>query len=446
MNKTVAILSLAFFFAVTMIPSGASAGDPVKVGVVLPLTGTEANFGEIEKLSFELAVEEINAKGGVKGSPINLLFEDDSSKPDVGRSAIEKLIRQDGVALVGGGYSSSVTAAMAGVAVNNAFPLVINTGSADNITEPWSYTVSGQMATKKKKAMSEETDAVKKEALKKEADELAAKAEQEAASVMPRYAIFRINPPASEYAGGIESLLTDVIKPKTAALLHENSAFGTSSAADVEKRLAKLGIKLLIKESYDKASIDFKPVLSKVKEANPDIVYMVSYVNDAALLMNQSMELRLNPKMFIGGGAGFTMPEFQKNAGKASEKVISATLWHQTLKYPGAKEYYDKFLKKYNRDTEYHGAEAYAAMYVIADALKRAKSLSKEDITKALAETDMMTVFGPVKFATYGKKANQNKGEAYVVQWIKGEQEIVWPKKYATTDVVFPVDWIKERQ
>ena len=155
---------------------------------------------------------------------------------------------------------------------------------------------------------------------------------------------------------------------------------------------------MLLKEGYEAGGIDFKPVLMKVKQLNPDIVYMVSYIMDASLLMKQAKELKLTPKMFIGGAAGFTLPEFPQNAGDASEKVISATLWYQSLPYPGAMDYFKKFVAKFDKDTEYHGAEAYAAAYVIADVLKRTSLHQAADIKAALAKTDMMTVFGPVKF------------------------------------------------
>jgi branched-chain amino acid transport system substrate-binding protein len=170
---------------------------------------------------------------------------------------------------------------------------------------------------------------------------------------------------------------------------------------------------------------------------------MVSYIMDASLIMKQAKELKLTPKMFVGGAAGFTLPEFAKNSGVASEKVISATLWHQVLPFPGAMDYYKKFVAKYNKPTEYHGAEAYAACYVIADVLKRAKSFKNTDIKQALSETDMMTVFGPVKFTTWGKMKNQNKAATYVVQWIDGKLELVWPTLHATKAFVYPVDWMK---
>ncbi|UCF85183.1 MAG: ABC transporter substrate-binding protein [Desulfobacteraceae bacterium] len=371
------------------------AADTVKVGIVLPLTGPQAKFGEIEKLSFDLALEEINGAGVINGKKLELVMEDDTGRPDVGRSVVEKLITKDKVVMVGGGYSSSVTYAVAGVCQQNKMPFLVNTGSADKITTSgWDY-------------------------------------------------IYRMNPPVSKYANAIETMLPETVKPKTAAVLYENTLFGTKGAKSFGKTCKTLGIKVVLKEGYEHGGIDYKPVLIKIKQLKPDIVYMVSYIMDASLLMKQAKEMKLTPKMFIGGAAGFTLPEFAQNAGVASEKVISATLWHQVLPFPGAMDYYKKFVARYNKPTEYHGAEAYAACYVIADVLKRAKSFKNTDVKQALTETDMMTAFGPVKFTTWGKMKNQNKASTYVVQWIDGKLELVWPVKHATKPFVYPVDWLK---
>jgi branched-chain amino acid transport system substrate-binding protein len=380
----------ASILALVMVASVGFA-ETIKVGVLLPLTGSQAKFGEIEKRSYEMAAEEINAKGGVNGKKIELLFEDDTGKPDVGRSGVEKLISREKVPVITGGYSSSVTAAAAPVAQQFKVPFVICTGSADDVTEKgYDY-------------------------------------------------VFRVNPPASEYPNAIKSFLQGVAKDvKTVALLYENSAFGQSSSKSFEKDAVELGLKIVVKEGYQAGAIDFKPILTKVKAANPDMIYMVSYVMDASLLMRQSKELRINPKMFVGGGAGFTLPEFAKSAGDASDGVFSATLWVDTLPFPGAKEYSANFKKKYGSETEYHGAEAYAAMYVVADALKRAKSITPKDVRDALTTTDMKTAFGPVKFISYGKKTQQNKLDTYMVQWQKGTLEAVWPTNVATKKYIYP--------
>ena len=114
--KSRGLLVCAVVLSAVFLCGGALAADTIKVGVLLPLTGSQAKFGEIEKRSYEMAAEEINAKGGVKGMKIELLFEDDTGKPDVGRSGMEKLISRENVPVITGGYSSSVTAAAAPVA------------------------------------------------------------------------------------------------------------------------------------------------------------------------------------------------------------------------------------------------------------------------------------------------------------------------------------------
>ncbi len=397
-GKWIFLLGMIFLLTGTLGTSGqVKAADVFKVGIILPLTGGQAAFGEIEKNSFLMAFNEIQKAGGIKGAKIELLFEDDTGKPDIARAAAEKLISKDKVVLLGGGYGSSETRAIAGVAQQNKMPFLINTGAADVITEQgWNY-------------------------------------------------VFRLNPPVSEYADAAETFFKEVAKPKTAAILFENSLFGTSGSREFEKSCKELGIQVVLKEGYEKGAVDFKPLLIKVKNANPDLVYMISYIMDASLLIRQSMELDINPKLFVGGAAGFTLPEFYQNAGKATDGVFSATLWVPTLPFPGAMDYFKNYKKLHGKDTEYHGAEAYAAMFVIADVLKRAKSLSHEDIRQALAATDLMTAFGRIKFTSYGKKTNQNKVATYLVQWNKGKLECVWPKEYATSKYAFPHKPWKER-
>jgi branched-chain amino acid transport system substrate-binding protein len=392
MKKLSVWLSAAVFLAMTGLATVAVAGPegaPLKVGVVLPLTGALQKFGEIEKNSFLMGMEEINAAGGVNGRPIELLIEDDKSKIDIGRSAAEKLILQDKVIVLTGGYSSDVTFAMAAVAQHRKVPFLITTGAADEITE------------------------------------------------LGADYVFRLNQPVSEYARPLIEFLQQVVQPKAVAILYEKSLFGQSGSRDFADQAFELDWKILMNEGYAAGTLDFKAVLSKAKSAKPDVVYMISYVKEAALLVLQSKELGFKPKVFAGAAAGFTLPEFYKLAGDAAENVFSVTLWTPQVPYPGAREYYNNYLKRFGSETEYHGAEAYASIYVVADALKRAKQLTPKDVRDALAKTNLMTAFGPVRFTSYDRKTQQNSLPTYLVQWQKGVLETVWPQFVATKAYIY---------
>lgn len=380
---------------------GDKSKDVVKIGVILPLTGSEAMFGTMEKNSFEMAYEELKAQGKttVGGKEIKLLFEDDQGKQDVAKSATEKLVNQDKVAMLSGGYSSASTNVIAGSAQSMNIPFLIATGSADDITKKgWQWVFRGTAA------------------------------------------------PASKYTGALWSMVDDVVKPKNVALIYENTDFGSSSAKGFRAECQKRGINLVFDQAYESGAIDFKPMLANMRNTSPDMVFAVSYVMDASMIVKQMKELDFNTKLFVGGGAGYTMPEFKENAGDASEYVASTTLWVPSVTWPGASDYFTKYKQKYGKEPDYHGAQAYATMYIIAEALSKAKETTNTGIQKALKETEMMTVMGPVKFEDWDGYTNQNKPNTYVVQWQKGKLEVVWPEKVKSVPNVYPVPNWKERK
>ena len=316
-----------------------SSTEVIKVGIILPLTGSEAMFGTMEKNSFEMAYEELKAAGKttVNGKEIQLLFEDDQGKQDVAKSATEKLVNQDKVAMLSGGYSSACTNVIAGSAQALNTPFLAVTGSSDEITKKgWQYVFRGTAA------------------------------------------------PASKYTGALWEMIEQVVKPKNVAVIYENTDFGTSSAKGFRDDCAKRGINIVFDQSYEHGAIDFKPMLANMRSTNPDMIFAVSYVMDAAMICKQMKELDFNVDLFVGGGAGYTMPEFKDNAGDASEFIASTTLWVPNVAWPGAGEFFDNYQKKYQKEPDYHGAQAYATMYVIADALSRAQDSSNTAVQKAL--------------------------------------------------------------
>jgi branched-chain amino acid transport system substrate-binding protein len=391
------VLAVAAFAAFSAFPALAQ-GKTFTVGVPLPLTGAEAKFGEMKKQAYQMAADEINAKGGVKGTKLAFDIQDSGGKPDTATAIVEKFITINKYPIVVGEYTSQCSYAVAGVAEKYKVPYLVDTGAADKITQQgWKY-------------------------------------------------IFRLNSPAGLYAKGVFSFFEEVAKPKSVAILFENTDFGTSTSKSMKDYAESHGMQVVLAEGYQAGAVDFKPILQKVKSLRPDIVYMVSYLMDASLLMRQSKELDLNAQAFIGGAAGHTLPEFLENAGDATEFCMSATLWTPQVKYPGAATFDANFQKLYKKAPSYHAAEAYATAYVLADVLARTKSMSSDDLRDALAATDMMTAFGPVKFQSWDKFTNQNKMETLVGQWQKKKFETVWPKALASAPYVYPAPRWRDRK
>ncbi len=359
--------------------------DDVKVGILLPLTGKLASFAEMGKNAFLMAVEEINEAGGIYGENMSLIIEDTAGIPANGRSAVKKLISQDNVLILGGGYSSSVTWEAMACAQKQEVPFLINTSSADKITE------------------------------------------------RGKEYIFRLNQPASGYFEVFASFIKKELQTKNFAIIHEDTQFGHSRSNIIIQQLNRLGLRLVIKCDYTPGQTDLRATLEHIRDKRPELLYLISSgVDDAVLLVNQAREIGLIPKLIVGGTYTFSLPEFRKNAMKGSEYVCTYTLWSPFLPYIESLLFFKKYIKRYRVAPDYHAAQAYSAMYVIKDALLRSKTLTPTNIRDALGKTDLDTVFGPVKFISYNKKTQQNRLPVLLGQWQKGRLEIIWPKKLAS--------------
>jgi branched-chain amino acid transport system substrate-binding protein len=252
--------------------------------------------------------------------------------------------------------------------------------------------------------------------------------------------VYRLKPPAKGYTNGLEDFLLNKIKPKSMAIVYENSPYGTSGAMRMMWFCRGNDIELRAIEPYHKERLKpdyFKRIVVRLKENSPDVIYMVSYLKDGALLVKNIRDAKIK-SLLCGGAGGFTSQKFIKSAGASADYFLTATLWTPCLKYPGTKEYYDQYTTKYGSSPDYHGAEAYSALLVAADALKRADSYSPASIRAALDQTDLMTPFGPVKFTSYENFERQNNLPTQVLQIINGKFECVWPQEHASASFVSP--------
>ena len=370
-------------------PVAGFASEPLVIGIPHSEAYTYANM---MKNSFEMALEAINKEGGIKGRPLKLVYANDQGKPKPGEAAIVELVEKNGAVMLVGAYQSSNTIFMARMADKLDRPLLVSTAADDRITQRnWKN-------------------------------------------------VYRLNPPAEGYTNGLEDFLLNKVKPKSMAIVYENSPYGTSGAMRMMWFCRGNDIELSAIEPYHKERLKpdyFKRIVARLKENPPDVIYMVSYLKDGAMLVKNIRDAKIN-SLLCGGAGGFTSQKFIDKAGASANHLLTATLWTPQLQYPGTKEYYDQYAKKYATAPDYHGAEAYSALLVAADVLKRADSFSPASIRAALDQTDLMTPFGPVKFTSYDKFERQNSLPTQVLQIINGKFECVWPQEHATANFTAP--------
>jgi branched-chain amino acid transport system substrate-binding protein len=391
-HKTIPILLLAAAVAMALPPSvGLTSAESVTIGIPLPLSGNLKAFGTMMKNSFEMAQASINEAGGINGKSLEIVFADDQGSVAAANTAFDQLVAAKPVMLVGG-YASDPTYQMAKLAENKALPFLICTASADKITQKgWRN-------------------------------------------------IYRMNPPISEYTKGLEDFLVNRIKPESVAIVYENSMFGTNGALRMAEFCTDQAIEIQAQIDYDKRTISpayFRSLLAPLTEEPPDVIYMIAYLEDAVMLVDQIRELTL-PSLLIGGAGGFTLEAFVKRAGASANNLLTVSLWSEHVLYTGASEYYTQYLNRYGEPPDYHGAEAYSALLVAADVLTRASSFAPESLRMALNQTYKITPFGPVKFYTYEDFERQNSINTLVLQIIDGKFETIWPPAFASATFKSP--------
>jgi branched-chain amino acid transport system substrate-binding protein len=387
---------------------GVTAEKVVKVGNIIPLSGPSAAVGLQGKNAREMAVEQINAAGGIKslgGAKLVMLYADSESKPEKGVAEAERLINTEKVNVLTGCWNSAVTLPTTAVAERYGIPFIVPVSVNDKITEQGFKNV------------------------------------------------FRIAAKDSWWTRDQFAFLKDMekefnTKVKKLAFVYENGDWGKGFAGQWKELAKKGGYQVVLDEPYPSTATDLSPVVQKIKRAEPDVLLLVSNAADAILLTNTLADYRVRPKAIIASGGGHADPSFLKATGKNARYIFDLVEWETDVNKPGAKETNEKFKKRYGYNLTGESVDAYVAMYVLADALERAGSLDPAKIRKALAETDLKS--GPGMIVAYDAvqfdKTGQNEHAALVMVQINDighgmERLTVWPRgaRHAGYTPVFPM-------
>ncbi len=423
--RVIALLSLASVLALTSPPALAQAPKEVVIGVLYPLSGPVAQVGIDSVNAVKLVTEMINSGGsslnlplgktaglpGLGGAKIRLVIVDHQGKPDVGQSEAERLITQEKVHALFGAYFSSVTATASQVAERYGVPFLNAESSSPGLTDrgfKW---------------------------------------------------FFRTSPHDGHFSVAMFDFMKDLekrrnLKIKTLGIMHEDTLFGVDSAKVQEELAKKYGYDVAVKMAYRAKTTNLEAEVGKLKASNPDVFLPTSYTSDAFLFVKTAKNLDYNPKLLIAQNAGWTDPTFLTEMGKDAEGHITRAPFSIDLanKKPMIKPVNELFKKlKDNpggRDISDVPARAFTGFMTLADAINRAKSVTPEEVRKALAATNipaeqLIMPWSGVKFDEKG----QNTGvRAILLQVQKGAYATIYPFELAAADVVYPMPAWKDRK
>lgn len=405
-------LALALVCALVPVTSSLAAENVIKIGAVYPLTGAVATTGYDCRTGVELAVDIINgvydldflfarASGipSLGGAKIEVVFGDTRGDPTQGMAETERLITDEKVVAVIGGYQSGVVKTASMAAERLKVPYVLSDATSPALTErgfEWFFRVIPHDGIQAKNALELVNDVAKKEN----------------------------------------------ISIKRVAVLWENTEWGANVAAEIKKWAEHYGFTVVADVPYTYRATDVTGEVLRLKAANPEVVIHAAYVSDAILFTQTFKALKLEPKIMIGM-AGHLDPNYLNTVGKDGEYFFVRAVYGLDLaaRKPVVAKINELYKAKYGHDMSPNAARSFTAPFVVADAINRAGSTDPEAIRKALLETDILAehLISPYEGVRFDPVTHDNVlARSLYLQILDGEFRVVWPFELAAVPYVYP--------
>jgi branched-chain amino acid transport system substrate-binding protein len=387
----------------------AQAADPIKIGFSASLTGALASSGKANLLAQQIWAEEINAKGGLLGRPVQLVFYDDQTNASVVPGIYAKLIDIDKVDLLMGAATNLIVAAMPQIIERRKMVMVlVALGSNDEFK-------------------------------------------------YPRY--FQTAAWGPDAKGVIGNAFFEVAKtisprPKTVAIVGADAEFSNNVMIGARAIAKKEGFNIVYDRTYPPATVDYTPIVRAIQAANPDLVFVASYPLDSVGMVRAATELGLKTQLFGGGMVGMQYAVFMRQLGDKLNRVVNYHLYVPSpkMKFPGIEE----FLKTYQARAPQQGTDplgfyqppfAYAAMQVLEQAVKATGSLDDGKLADYIHKSVFNTIVGEIRFDEKGEWAKprllmvqfQNVQGGNLDQYMtSGKQVILYPPEYKDGELQQP--------
>ena len=398
--------------------AGALAQETIKIGAVYPLTGAVATTGADCRSGVELAVDIINGvydldfpfsrTAGIPslgGARIEVVFGDTRGDPTQGMAETERLITEENVVAVIGGYQSGVVKTASMAAERLKVPYVLSDATSPALTErgfEWFFRVIPHDGVQAKNAL-----------------ELVKDIEAKENTTLPNLAV-----------------------------LWENTEWGANVAKEIKTWADEYGFKLVADVPYTYRATDVTSEVLKIKAAKPDVIIHAAYVSDAILFTQTFKAMDVRPKVMIGM-AGYLDPNFLNTVGEDGENFFVRAVYGLDLasRKPMVAKINELYKAKYGHNMSPNAARSFTAPFVVADAISRAQSTNPDDIRKALLETNMPaeSLISPYEGVRFHPVTHDNVlGRSLYLQVQKGEFRVVWPFDLAAVPYVFPFpEWKK---
>ncbi|HTX53903.1 MAG TPA: ABC transporter substrate-binding protein [Candidatus Baltobacteraceae bacterium] len=374
----------------------AGAAKDVSIAVFYPTSGSQARFGQMCVNAIKIAIDEVNGAGGIKslgGAKLNPVYADIQSDTTVTRNQCERLMAGGGLAAATGCYVSTFTLVATEVAERYKIPFV--TGSvADKLTDRgFKYT-------------------------------------------------FQVSPKASHFGETQMDFAVKMAgKGKRAAVVFEDTDYGTATSKGVIDGAKRVGFEVVLVEPYRSQFTDATPLVNKIKAAQPDFVFPVSYITDALLIIRTMKQMNVNAGIF-GGGAGYIIPDFFKDLGNDANYVFSAASWNNDINCAEVPKIAQEYEKRYGEFINEHAGEAYVMIWVIADAIERAASTDPLKVRDAMAKTNLTKGPGsamPGCHVEFNEQGWNKHVHPVMVQWQGGKLRCVYPESDARVKPAWPI-------
>ena len=370
-----------------VLPCG--AGEPLRIGVTLGLTGKYAEMSGKQIRGFRLWEQDINKGGGILGRKVTLLIYDDKSDPQTARTFYEHFITKDKVDFLFGPYSSEITEAVLPVTEKYRYPLLVSGAAADRLWEKGYGSVFG------------------------------------------------LYNPASKYAiGFLELLLRNDVE--VIAIVHGGDSFSRDVAQGAKKWAERFGLNVVMFEEFRQEPPGLEELAKKARASGSQALILCGHFNEAVSMRLALKKTGWSPKAFFAT-VGPVTQTFLEKLGPDADLVFSSSQWeyHGGMIFPGCcefSEFYEAYLSAYKEEPSYHAATAYAAGQILRTAILKAGSTDRERVRNTLSRMDTMSILG--RFGV-DRRGMQIRHFNLIIQWQKGKKEIVWPEELRTAKPLF---------